>query len=195
MLYLICLLFLVYLWWQESSWSENYISRIYARNWKKGIKPADQSMHLRGKSVRKECSILFCFQLWTLASTKFLLSAIKREGKGGKVSVCQAEFPLQQPPLLSLGKLLEWCNPTHPTRAWATSTAAFCVYVQLTGAKRTALSIILISQCFSSLFSPGSHGNQHVVVWLQCCCRRIPVTAAPGHGGAALTSNSGTHSH
>lgn len=100
------------------------------------------------------------------------------EGKGGKVSVCQAEFPLQQPPLLSLGKLLEWCNPTHPTRAWATSTAAFCVYVQLTGAKWTALSIILISQCFSSLFSPGSHGNQHVVVWLQCCCRRIPVTAA-----------------
>lgn len=43
------------------------------------------------------------------------------EGKGGKVSVCQAEFPLQQPLLLSLGELLQWCNPT---RAWATSTAA-----------------------------------------------------------------------
>lgn len=53
--------------------------------------------------------------------------------------------------------------------------------VQLTGAKGAVLSIILIPQCFSSLFSPGSHGNQPAVVWLQCCCRRspVPVPAAP----------------
>lgn len=46
------------------------------------------------------------------------------EGKGGKVSLYQAEFPLQQPLLLSLAELLERCNPTHPTGAWAASTAA-----------------------------------------------------------------------
>lgn len=70
--------------------------------------PADQSIHLRGRSVGKECNILFCFQLWAWASTKSLLSAIKRERKGwmerSENICCLQLLPGQHP---CLGKLVE----------------------------------------------------------------------------------------
>lgn len=74
-------------------------------------------------------------------------------------------------------------TPHTPQQAGLPPPLHFLLMVQLPGPKWTVLSIILISQCFSSLFSPGSHGNPHVVVWLQCC-RASPspplLTSDPG---------------
>lgn len=47
----------------------------------------------------------------------------------------------------------------------------FCLYAAYVCCIWIVLSIILIQQCFSSLFYPGSHSNKHFSVRLQCCCR------------------------
>lgn len=116
------------------------------------------------------------------------------EGKGGKVSVCQAEFPLQQLCSSAWESCCNGATPHTPHKPGLPPPLHLLLMVQLTVVRWAGLSIILISLCFSCLFSPGSHGNPHVVVWLQCCCRRSPGTVtALGRGGAALTSNAGTH--